>query len=250
MAGEGGGLLVELHWRLDYEEEKGRLPTEDLWGRAVSWTVRDQPALRLDVVDAVLYVCRHAVVQHRARGALRSLCDLVHVTSGWGDEEWDDLVQRTLRYQLGRPVYLMLVLTGELLDMAVPAGVLSALKPSGDVPPAEQIVERLMGSSEVTANQISVGAVQAAADGTMKAGLKDLLRSLFLPREGMAMVYDIPVSSPRIWLAYLWRPIDLLARYGPSALRALLGKRTARIAWRREVWLERWLRGEPTEGEL
>ena len=250
MAGEGGGLLVELHWRLDYEEEKGRLPTEDLWGRAVSWTVRDQPALRLDVVDAVLYLCRHAVVQHRAHGALRSLCDLVHVTSGWGDEEWDDLVQRTLRYQLGRPVYLMLVLTGELLAMTVPARVLSALKPSGDVPPAEQIVERLMGSSEVTANQISVGAVQAAADGTMKAGLKDLLRSLFLPREGMAMVYDIPVSSPRIWLAYLWRPIDLLARYGPSALRALLGKRTARIAWRREVWLERWLRGEPTEGEL
>ena len=244
MAGEGGGLLVELHWRLDFEEKKGRLPTEDLWARSVPWTVRDQPGLRLDVVDAVMYVCRHAVVQHRAHGAFRPLCDLVQLTRGWDGEQWEDLVRRTLRYGLIRPVFLMLVLAGEILDMAVPAQALSALKPSGTVPSPNQLVERLMGASTVTANQISVGAVQAAADATVSAGLKDLARSLFLPREGMAMVYGIPASSPRIWLAYLWRPIDLLARYGPSAWRALLGKRTASMAWQREVWLERWLRGD------
>ena len=65
MVNDAGGLLVELHWRLDYEVEKGRLPAEDLWARAVGWTVRDQQALRLDAVDAALYLCRHAVVQHR-----------------------------------------------------------------------------------------------------------------------------------------------------------------------------------------
>ena len=86
MVSESGGLLVELHWRLDYQEEKGRLPADDLWARAVPWTVHDQPALRLDAVDAVLHLCRHAVVQHRAYGAFRSLCDLAQVTQDWGQE--------------------------------------------------------------------------------------------------------------------------------------------------------------------
>lgn len=248
MASEGGKLLVELHWRLDYEEEKGRLPAEDLWERAVPWTVRDQPALRLDVVDAVLYLCRHAVVQHRAHGAFRSLYDLAQVTRRWGEEEWTVLVRRTVEYGLIRPVYLMLALGGEIVHVPVPAEVLSALRPSGNVPSPEQLVERLMGSSSTTAAQISFGAVEAVADGTPVARLKDLVRSLFLPRKGMAMVYGIRAGSPLIWLAYLWRPIDLLRRYGPAAWRALRGEQNAQTAWQREVWLERWLRGDASAG--
>jgi hypothetical protein len=57
----------------------------------------------------------------------------------------------------------------------------------------------------------------------------------------------MPADSPRIWLAYLWRPIDLLKRYGLSAWQTLRGEREARAAWQREVWLERWLRGIPDQ---
>jgi hypothetical protein len=59
----------------------------------------------------------------------------------------------------------------------------------------------------------------------------------------MAVVYGRPVHSPRIWLAYLWRPVDLLRRYGRAAWGALRGEPAARAAWDREAWLERWLRG-------
>jgi hypothetical protein len=244
MVNDAGGLLVELHWRLDYEVEKGRLPSEDLWARAVGWTVRDQQALKLDDVDAALYLCRHAVVQHRVRGALRSLCDLVQLTRGWGKAEWVTLSQRSQNYGLTRPVYLMLVLGEELLGLAVPEAMLSALRASSSFPEAERLVQLLMGSSGVAPAHVSMGAVQAAADGPFTTRLKHLMYSLFLPREGMAMVYGIPPDSPRIVLAYLWRPIDLVGRYGLSAWRVLRGERGARIAWQREVWLERWLRGD------
>jgi|GEM_PF-924423 len=249
MVNDAGGLLVELHWRLDYEVEKGRLPAEDLWARAVGWTVRDQQALRLDAVDAALYLCRHAVVQHRVWGAFRSLCDLMQLTRGWGEAEWSTLSQRSQSYGLTRPVSLMLVLGGELLGLAVPEAILSALSVSDSRPQAEELVQLLMGSSGAVPTKVSMGAVQAAADGSLLARVKHLMSSLFLPREGMAMVYGIPPESPRILLAYLWRPIDLIGRYGLSAWRVLRGERGARTAWQREVWLERWLRGDVMQGE-
>ena len=249
MVNDAGGLLVELHWRLDYEVEKGRLPAEDLWARAVGWTVRDQQALRLDAVDAALYLCRHAVVQHRVWGAFRSLCDLMQLTRGWGEVEWSTLSRRSQSYGLTRPVSLMLVLGGELLGLAVPEAILSALSVSDSRPQAEELVQLLMGSSGAVPTKVSMGAVQAAADGSLLARVKHLMSSLFLPREGMAMVYGIPPESPRILLAYLWRPIDLIGRYGLSAWRVLRGERGARTAWQREVWLERWLRGDVMQGE-
>ena len=250
MVSESGGLLIELHWRLDYQEEKGRLPTEDLWARAVPWTVHDQPALRLDAVDTLLHLCRHAVVQHRVYGAFRSLCDLAQITAGWGQEEWETLGQRALDYELARPVYLMLVLAEQVLNLSMPAEAVSILRPSGSLPEPDELMRRLMRSDGATTARVSVGAVQAATEGSFAARLQHLMGSLFLPREGMAMVYDIPADSPWIWVAYLWRPIDLLRRYGVSAWRALRGEQRAQAAWQREVWLERWLRGDEELDEL
>jgi hypothetical protein len=249
MVREGDRVPVELHWRLDYQEAKGRLPVDDLWARAVPWAIHGQPALRLDGVDMVLYLCRHAVVQHRVHGAFRALCDLVQTTEGWGAREWKVLGRRAIDYDLARPVYLVLVLAEQMFHRAVPAPVLETLRPSGWVPEPDELMQHLMGYDGDTAARISVGAVQATADGPVAVRVQHLVRSLFLPRKGMAMVYDIPVDSPQVWLAYLWRPIDLLKRYGLSAWRTLRGEREAQAAWRREVWLERWLRGVPDEGE-
>ncbi len=246
MASDNAAFLVELHWRLDYHEEKGLLPAEDLWARAVPWMVRGRPALRLETVDDALHVCRHAVVQHKVRGAFRALVDLARVVDGWGTVEWEALVERSLSYRLERSVYLMLVLTREMVELEIPAGVVSSLTPSGPVPPPEELVQKLMGTGGATTH-VSAGAVQAAVEGPFWARLRNLVQHLFLPRSGMAMVYGIPPESPRIWLTYLWRPIDLLGRYGRTAWRALRGEREAQTAWQREVWLERWLRGEAWE---
>jgi hypothetical protein len=244
MVSDGGGLPIELHWRVDYQVQKGRLPADDLWARAVPWSVHDQPALRLDAVDAALHLCRHAVVQHRAYGAFHYLCDLAQVTQGWGQGEWETLTQRALDYGLGRPVYPMLVLGEHLLNLSVPVEAVSALRPSGTIPEPEDMLRRFMASDGASPTRISVGAVQAVAEGPPAAQLQRLMGNLFLPREGMAMVYGIPADSPRIWLTYLWRPIDLLGRYGLSAWKALRGERGARAAWQRDVWLERWLRSD------
>jgi hypothetical protein len=237
-----GWLRVEVHWRLDRGEAPGRLPAEDLWSRAIPWSVENEPALRLDQVDTALYLCRHAVVKHRARMGLRPLCDLVQVTEGWGQDDWDALVQRTKEYGMARPVYLMLVLVECALGQDVPAEVMSVLGPADNRPMPDDLVEALLSLEDWTGASVPVAAVQAGAKSTFVTRLRHLSWHLFLPRDGMAVVYNIPADSPRIWLTYLWRPVDLLRRYGRSAWGMLRGERAARAAWAREVWLEHWLR--------
>ncbi|MBN1814660.1 MAG: nucleotidyltransferase family protein [Anaerolineae bacterium] len=237
IASGDGKLPVEVHWRLDNVDSSGCLPVGDLWARAQSWSVGGQPALRLDAIDAVLYLCRHAVVQHRARLGLRPLCDLAQMVWGWDQAKWDMLAQRALDYQLDRVVYLVLTLAEQVLGLTVPLKAMEILRPPGE-PLPDDLAECLLeprGEEAV----VPVTVVRARTEMTLVARLRHFFWHLFLPRDGMAVAYNIPADSPRIWLAYLRRPFDLLRRYGKSVWDVLWGRRAA---WDREVWLERWLR--------
>ena len=242
--GDGGRLLVEIHWRLDYPKGVGQLPADEMWGRAVPWSVEGQSALRLDARDAALHLCTHAVVKHRSHLGIRPLCDLALIAAGWGPAEWEALAQRAVHYGLTRPVYLVLALAEQVLGLALPAGVMAALCPlDGEALPSD-LIERLLSLDGRQAVQVPLAAVQAAARRTVWARACHLLQNLFLPREGMAYKYNIPADSPRIWLTYLWRPVDLLRRYGSVAWQALRYDTPVHEAWDREAWLERWLQPE------
>lgn len=236
-----GGVHVELHWRLDSEQEAGRLPWRDLWPRAVPWSVGGEPAHRLDPVDTVLHLCRHAVVQHRARLGLRPLCDLALVTAGWDAAEWESLVHRSTEYALARPVFLMLSLMEQVLGRSLPAEVMTALKPPDEAALPEDSLRLFVDLDSDSAFAVPIVLVQAKVKGTATERLRSLLWHLFLPREGMGAVYDIPADSPRIWLTYVWRPVDLLARYGRSTWHLLRRQQASQMAWNREAWLEEWL---------
>jgi hypothetical protein len=241
-----GGIHVELHWRLDSEQEAGQLPERDLWTRAVSWSMGGQQALRLDPVDTVLHLCRHAVVQHRARLGLRPLCDLAQVTLTWETAEWESLVHRSKGYALARPVYLMLSLMQQVMDRSPPSEVMSVLKPTGGARLPEDALRLFMDLDGDPASAVPMALVQAKAQGTAAARLRVLFWHLFLPRDGMGAVYNIPVESPLVWLTYLWRPLDLLLRYGRSTWNVLRRQQASQVAWSREAWLEEWLKSGET----
>jgi len=242
MEKKSGGVRVELHWRLDSEGELGRLPLPDLWARAVPWSIGGQPALRLDPVDTVLHLCRHAVIQHRARLGLRPLCDLAQVTTEWAASDWEALVQRSRGYALDRPVYLMLSLMEQVLGQSPPAKAMTALKPPDEASLPEDSLRLFIELDGEPAFAVPMAFVEARGKGTTTARFRSVLWHLFLPRDGMGAVYNIPVDSPRIWLAYLWRPLDLVLRYGRSTWRLLGRQQVSQAAWTRELWLEEWLK--------
>lgn len=242
MLNNGERLTLELHWRLDHEQPSGRLPIGDLWTRAVPWSLGGHYALRLDDVDVVLYLCQHAVVQHRLQLGLRPLCDLVQVTKDWDRARWRMLAERAEEYGLSRPVFLALVLAARLMDLAVPAESMSTLRPQAGDPLPEEAVDKLLGPTIRATGRVPLAVVRAGMKPTTAKRLRHLLSRLWLPRTEMAVAYGIPLDSPRIWLTYLRRPLDLLRRYGGSAWGMLRGERAARAAWAQEAWLEHWLR--------
>ncbi len=236
-----GELCVEVHWSLALPDaHAGGLPAEDVWERSVAWTLgpgAGQPALRLDDVDTVLHLCYHAAVQHRLYLGLRPLADLAQVISSWDRDKWQALLGRARAYELARPVELVVALAGRWLSLELPLEVTRTLEPL--LPVLDDWLVRLAFPK---AGGPAALVVAGSAPG-LGAGLRHLLWHLFLPREGMAVTYGIPARSPFIWLAYAWRPFDLLRKHGGRMWRVLQDDRSARSAWTAEVWLERWLRG-------
>jgi len=241
-------LAVEVHWRLDDTWRVGCLPVDELWSRAVPWSVQGQAAQRLEVVDAALHLCRHAVVQNRLHAGLGSLTDLRQVTDGWGRAEWEALARRAADYGLRSAVYLMLALVQGVLGQAAPQEVLAALRPSGGASLPDDLVERLLLPEDLRTAKVTVALARTGSQETQSARLRRLMRYLFPPRERLALEYEVRADSPSVWLIYLRWPVDLLRRYGPTVWDVLRGKRAARAAWEREVWLERWL-GQEVSGE-
>ena len=230
--------------QLDAGEGVGRLPEEALWARAADWSVGGRATLRLEAMDAVLHLCRHAVVQNLLQGGLRSLLDLAFLARGWAKAEWQVLAQRAVEYGLGRAVYLMLYLQEEALGRAAPYGALEALRPAGGggVPPS--LVERAVGLNGRGAPRIPSTASRAWARGGLAARLGYALRQVFLPPGGMAAQARVEAGSPRAWLLYVTWPLTLLRRYGPALWQVVRGGPGARAAWQRDVWLQQWLREE------
>ena len=240
MARPDGGLSVEVHWRTGPREGVGCLPVHDLWARGVSWSLGPgtaQPALRLDDVDTALHLCQHAAIQHRLRVGLRPLCDLAQVVAGWDRGRWLTLSSRARAYGLDRAVDLVLALADRWLSLDPPPDIARAWQPLA--PLLDAWLARL-AYPEAGAPAAMIVAGSATGHG---ARLRHLLRHLFLPRQGMALLYGIPARSPLIWLAYARRPIDLLRKHGEAMWHVLRGKEAARAAWNSEVWLERWLHG-------
>jgi hypothetical protein len=247
MRGSDGQLTVEVHWRLDDLERIGHLPTEELWQRAVPWSVGGQPTLRLDAVDTALHLCRHAVVQHRVRLGLRPLCDLAYVMEDWEQAEWETLAPRARAYGLERATYFMLSLVEWFLGVETPHEVVEALVPAADESIQTSLLERFLGLDLEPSAALPSTAVRAWAKGTRRERLAYFVSHLFLSRAGMEALYHIPAHSARIWLTYLLHPIALLRRYGKASWAVLRHDQAARAVWDREVWLERWLRGGDEE---
>ena len=238
-------LCVEVHWSLaSGNGNAGFLPAKDVWERGVPWRVgpgAGQPTLRLDDVDTVLHLCYHAAVQHRLYLGLRPLSDLAQVVSGWDQDHWLALMGRARAYGLQRPVDLVLALAARWLSLDLPREVTTSWEPLA--PMLDGLLARLAFPE---AGGPTALVVAGAAPG-LGARLRHLLWHLFLPREGMAVTYGIPARSPIIWLAYAWRPFDLLRKHGGTMWRVLRGEGTARSAWTADVWLERWRQG-PRDG--
>ena len=249
MTSEAKALDVELHWRLSSRGgvEHIPIPIDALWARAVPWQVQGQTALRFSDLDLALHVCHHGAVLHRMQLGLQPLLDLAFLVDGWDREQWQTLTSWIERYGQRPAVALLFSLAQELFGPIVPREVLDRLAPAGEPPWPGDMPERLLLQRVDSERNLSRVLLAARAQNSVGARLRRLLWHLFLPRPAMAATYGVPANSPRIWLAYAWRPVDLMRRYGGTVWNRLTGDPATRATRELEVWLQRWLAADEAD---
>jgi len=117
----------------------------------------------------------------------------------------------------------------------------STLFPTSAPPLPADLAERLLAEEPERAAH---GVAQVVFGPTLRARLARFTHMLFPQRQYMASKYRVPAGSPRLWLFYLWRPMDLAWRFRYELWAMLRRDTETRTALRREAWLERWLNTE------
>ncbi|HET7528080.1 MAG TPA: nucleotidyltransferase family protein [Burkholderiaceae bacterium] len=134
------GVQVELHWNIEDDGAPFTVDVAALWSLAVPMRIGRARALSLSPEDLLLHLCLHSAYGHGWKqfdGGLRHLVDIAAVVRHHATNlDWPAVVQRAQAWRAQRCVGLCLMTARDLLQVAVPQGVLDRLS----VPPIQWIV--------------------------------------------------------------------------------------------------------------
>ncbi len=243
----GRKVQVEVHWDLMPPEDGFPIDVEGLWQRARAGQVVGRPVKVLAPEDLLLHLSLHVAAHHRFQTGLRHLVDPAEVIRFWGAQlDWQQVIARATSWKAGRYLYLTVRLAHELLDAPVPEAALDQMRPEMF---AEQMVafarQRLLTAvrpGDPAPASENLASFLLGGQGTGR--LRTFWTSLFPSRERMAFLYNLSPDSPQLYFHYLLRPFQLLGRYLPVLIGAILGHEQSSEAIefkKQELLLERWL---------
>jgi len=199
VGGPGGGVRVELHFRVARAILPDLAALDWFWSQAVEATDRQGQPLGFSTLRPeahLLYLCAHALLQHgEAQTGLLHLYDL-HLLATVYDLDWALIVERAAILRWTYPVERALALAAEYFSTPVPAWV-----------PEQLRARRPPDENTAIVEQIGAGDTRWAQ--TVR-GLRRLT-----PRQRVALVWRI-VFPPRAYLRtrYRVRPgVPLLLYY-------------------------------------
>jgi hypothetical protein len=203
------GAIIELHWNIVTPDSRLKVDLDGLWERAGLIKLDNVEVRALSPEDLLLHLCLHAGVHLQTGLDLIPFCDIAGLIKAAADKiDWQIVIERATRWGGQKCVYLMLLLVRELLGAAPPDKIMSEIKPEDyqsvfydealerifDVSPSGQLtVTRIGQLSKIRNIKGPSGKVIA------------LLKRAFPSKEYMALTNGVSVSSPKIYLCYLFR---------------------------------------------
>jgi hypothetical protein len=208
-------LNLEIHWLLFESIYPFQIDMESLWRRAQPATLEQVPVFALASEDLLLYLCLHSVY-HKFKNRISMFCDIGEVVRKKGTElDWEVIGARAQQWGALRPVYAILRLAQELLDVAIPADWLDSHKPEGFEEGYLMLARQDIFASYIEKNKIlSTYATRSKDTQGFGSNLKWIF-SHFLPsRSSMAELYSVSENSNLIFLYYPVRWKEILVRCG------------------------------------
>lgn len=220
---DGAVASLELHWTLTCPDRPWTIAPDELWSRAVPFTVEGIETLSLCPEDLLLHLCDHATWHHLDQlfwQGISPVCDIDHLVRSQSQLDWSQVIERTPEGDGGKGVFLMLHLAQTLLGTPVPAEILCALQPAGFSPQVAATATSYLLAHKPVARSGNFARPQSNLAPSEEIRL--LLSSFFLSPPALAKQYALS-SRAQVWRAYPLRFRDLLGRYGHQAWRRWRG---------------------------
>lgn len=203
------GTIVELHWNIVTPDSPIHVDVEGLWARACFIEV-DHVVVRIfSLEDLFLHLCIHACFHLQTGIDLVPFIDLAGLMESPTENiDWQIVIQRARFWGSQKCVYLMVLLVRELLGTAPPDEILSEMKPA-DYQPAlfAEVLEQIFGdkpSNQLIRRRVGRFSKIYNAQG-INGKASALLQGVFPPKAYIAGIYPVSISSPKIYLYYLFR---------------------------------------------
>jgi hypothetical protein len=219
------GAMIELHRNIVTPDSPIKVDLDGLWERACLIRVDNIDVRAFSPEDLFLHLCIHACVHLQTGIDLIPLCDLAGLIKTSADKiDWQIVIERATRWGGQKCVYLMLLLVRELLGAAPPEKIMSEIQPD-DYQSVffDEALEQIFDVDVSPSGQLIVVRIGQLSKIKKAKGIKGkvlaLLKRAFPSRENLARIYPVSVSSPKIYLCYLFRLGRLIVYYTIVLLR-------------------------------
>ena len=209
---------IEIHWTITRPGQHYTIAVDELWERAVPIQIAGIDVLGLCPEDLLLHLCLHTSYQHQFAFGLRNTCDVAQVIRHYGEQiDWVGIQEKAQRWGWERGVYLALRVAKEFIGAAVPETTLDALEPLEFTKDLITTAKTQILTEREFSTSLSLKFAQVWEQGSVIARMRELVKGIVIPKGTLAKQYSISPDSPIIYLYYLVRLKDLLARYGLKA---------------------------------
>ena len=216
-------IAIDLHWRIAPQVIRSPIEQEALWSRAEFISFNNNSTLTLSTEDLLLFLCIHGCKSRHTWDKLIWVCDIAELSRTHSNIDWDHMLQRAAKLNVGRMLLLGLSIAHNLLNMTLPETIAHRIQ-------TDKVVNRL---TEDVRERIFQGTkVQGGLQQKLKRIRFHLRTRKYLRNRIPLYLYSIKyvltpnkqdhssISLPRYlsFIYYLVRPIRLVAKYSLSSL--------------------------------
>jgi hypothetical protein len=211
-------VVVELHWNVN---NRIHVDIDAWWNRSVAARVAGIQTRILGWTDMALHLCLHLFSGGETRTTLRGLVDIYRLLVHAGESiDWALFDEEVKRYGIREQAYAVLQTAKNIFD---PKGIRTSWPVQHAEPALVALMERTVFQKEQT-HSIPGSLVAIGSEHSWKRKLAILWRRFFPNRAEMSSRYGVSCSSWTVYLCYLFRPFQLLWRYGMFTRHLFLAK--------------------------
>ena len=241
----GLGTVIELHRTLGEADYGYEAPLADIWRTALPGKLADADALLMSPEFLLLHVCAHLACNHTFVLGISALCDIAEIVRAYPAIDWKIVIDQGSRHGWRRGIAAALQLTRDQLGAAVPQEVLAELGANAlDQDMLSEALTHVLSSHEVPEDLSAFPNFLAFVARRGPAEKLTLFwRRVFMPRSELALLYGVPLHSPRLLLYYAVRLRDLLRQYAARAWSIQVSDPNLRASLERHARLRSWTAG-------